>query len=68
MQADSLWTSKVGWSGLRGVLQHCEQGMSRSRAIAAALCKRMGGDNRKLMEKYQPNMYVYALVLEDDGV
>ena len=46
------------------VVVHCEQGMSRSPAIAAALCKRSGGDDRAFWEGYQPNGYVYRLVLE----
>ena len=46
------------------VVVHCEQGMSRSPAVAAALCKRMGGDDREFWEGYQPNGYVYRMVLE----
>lgn len=46
------------------VLVHCEAGMSRSPAVAAALCKVMGGDERRFWREYQPNMHVYRLMIE----
>ena len=46
------------------VVVHCEQGMSRSPAVAAALCKALGGDGARFWREYQPNRYVYRLVLE----
>ena len=46
------------------VVVHCEQGMSRSPAVAAALCKLMGGDDGRFWREYQPNPHVYRLVLE----
>ena len=46
------------------VVVHCEAGMSRSPAVAAALCKAFGDDNRRFWQEYQPNEYVYRLVLE----
>lgn len=51
-------------SDVGAVVVHCEQGMSRSPAVAAALCKSMGGDDRRFWRDYQPNSYVYRLVLE----
>ena len=45
------------------VVVHCEAGMSRSPAVAAALCKALVGDNRRFWQEYQPNEYVYRLVL-----
>ncbi len=45
------------------IVVHCEQGMSRSPAVAAALCKAMGGDDARFWREYQPNRYVYRLVL-----
>ncbi len=50
--------AKVG-----AVVVHCEQGMSRSPAVAAALCKLYGGDEKCFFRDYQPNAYVYRLVL-----
>ena len=46
------------------VVVHCEQGVSRSPAVAAALCKLMGGDDGRFWREYQPNPHVYRLVLE----
>ena len=46
------------------IVVHCEQGMSRSPAVAAALCKTMGGDDKNFWRDYQPNMYVYRLMLK----
>jgi len=46
------------------VVVHCEQGMARSPAVAAALCKAMGGDDRKFWREYQPNRFVYRMILE----
>lgn len=46
------------------VVVHCEAGMSRSPAIAAALCKIMGEEDRRFWNEYQPNLYVYNLVME----
>jgi predicted protein tyrosine phosphatase len=46
------------------VVVHCEQGMSRSPAVAAALCKAMGGDDQQFWRNYSPNVHVYQLVSE----
>lgn len=46
------------------IVVHCEAGMSRSPAVAAALCKGMGGDDRSFWRDYQPNGHVYRLMLE----
>ena len=43
---------------------HCEQGISRSPAVAAALCKAMGGDGRDFWRDYGPNHHVYRCVLD----
>ena len=53
------WEKKIGT-----VVVHCEQGMSRSPAVAAALCKRRGGDESRFFKRYQPNLYVYRLMLD----
>ena len=46
------------------VVVECEQSMSRSLAVAAAICKALGGNDSKFWLEYQPNEYVYRLVLE----
>lgn len=45
------------------VVVHCEQGMSRSPAVAAALCRCHGEDDAFFFRNYQPNRHVYDLVL-----
>lgn len=51
-------------------LIHCEQGASRSPAVAAALCKAGGGDPTFYFENYQPNHFIFQRVLhafDDSG-
>jgi predicted protein tyrosine phosphatase len=50
--------------GIGAVVVHCHQGMSRSPAVAAALCKAMGGDEGQFWQGYCPNAYVYELVCQ----
>jgi hypothetical protein len=42
---------------------HCESGISRSPAVAAALCKAMGGDDGRFWRDYRPNQHVYSCIL-----
>jgi aminoglycoside phosphotransferase len=46
------------------VVVHCEAGASRSPAVAAALCRLWGGDNKRFFADYSPNRYVYRLLCE----
>ena len=43
---------------------HCEQGTSRSPAIAAAVCKVLGGDESTFFQNYSPNRHVCDLMLK----
>jgi predicted protein tyrosine phosphatase len=43
---------------------HCEQGASRSPAVAAAICRVLGGNDARFFEEYVPNQYIYALLLK----
>lgn len=45
------------------IVCHCEQGMSRSPAVAAALSEALGEDPARFLAEYQPNRYVYEMVL-----
>ena len=64
-QARKIWEFVDKYrESIGAVVVHCEQGMSRSPAVVAALCKAMGGDDRRFWREYQPNRYVYRLVLE----
>ena len=44
------------------VVVHCERGMSRGPAVAAALCASLGGDEAVFFQAFQPNGHVYRLV------
>lgn len=46
------------------LLVHCDAGMSRSPAVAAALSKALYGDDRLFFERYIPNQRVYRILLE----
>jgi len=41
------------------------QGMSRSPAVAAAICLGLGEDSTRFFEEYQPNQHVYRLALAE---
>ncbi len=45
------------------IVVHCEQGVSRSPAVAAALAEGLGVDGRRFWREYQPNRYVYQSIL-----
>jgi predicted protein tyrosine phosphatase len=64
-QAKAIWEFVLQHDGKVGtVVVHCEQGMSRSPAVAAAFCKGLGGDDQRFFSEYQPNAYVYRLMLD----
>ena len=44
------------------IVIHCESGVSRSSAVAAALCASLGGDDGAFFTRFQPNAYVYRLI------
>lgn len=46
------------------VVVHCEAGMSRSPAVAAAVAKWLGGDSAIFFQNYAPNQFVYDLLTE----
>jgi len=48
--------------GVSAIVVHCEQGMSRSPAIAAALAETLGESIDDILAFTQPNQYVFDLV------
>ncbi|MGC8541725.1 MAG: hypothetical protein ACP5QA_14000 [Phycisphaerae bacterium] len=44
------------------IVVHCEQGMSRSPAVAAAISDALGLDPKRFWQLYTPNEYVYHTV------
>ena len=49
---------------IKNIVIHCDAGISRSPAIAAALAKIFNGDDSKYFEKYLPNMLVYKTMID----
>jgi len=45
------------------VIVHCEAGVSRSPAMAAAIAKVVDGDDEAFFKRYCPNMRVYRVLL-----
>lgn len=52
----------------KSLLVHCEMGASRSPAVAAAVAKYLGQDNKLFFENYTPNMIVYKMVAKQAGI
>lgn len=47
------------------IVVHCEQGMSRSPAVAAAIARRLGMDETRFWNEHQPNQYVYEMMVKE---
>mgnify|MGYP001306606723 CR=1 FL=1 len=53
------------WPQIKLLMIHCEQGLSRSPAVAAAIARLKTGKGRRFFqEPYLPNGYVYRQLLE----
>jgi hypothetical protein len=52
------------WDKAEVFLIHCEAGLCRSPAIAAAITKIAGGEDGYYFKHYSPNRYVYKTILE----
>jgi predicted protein tyrosine phosphatase len=66
-QARQIWTFVERHQGdVQRVLVHCDMGISRSPAVAAALALVLNGNGDKflLADQYVPNTLVYRLLLE----
>lgn len=49
---------------IRDIVVHCDAGISRSPAVAAALAKIFNGDDSEYFKEYLPNMLVYKMMLD----
>jgi predicted protein tyrosine phosphatase len=64
-QAKQIWRFVDKHKAVAGtVVVHCEQGGSRSPAVAAGLCKAMGGKDQEFWQDYRPNHHVYRCILD----
>jgi predicted protein tyrosine phosphatase len=52
------------WDKVDLFLVHCEAGISRSPAVAAALCKIKHGHDQHFFDNYTPNRLVYRTLLD----
>ncbi len=61
---EEIWQFVHKWCNkVETIVVHCEQGMSRSPAVAAAICKVFGDDDRRFFREYMPNRYIYDLLV-----
>ena len=64
-QAAKIWAFVMKHVGvIDAVVVHCEQGMSRSPAVAAGILMGLGMDAAELIGTYQPNAYVLRRMLD----
>ena len=47
------------------LIVHCDAGLSRSPAVAAAFSKILIGEDAEFFKRYHPNMKVYRTILEE---
>jgi predicted protein tyrosine phosphatase len=53
------------WRRVKTLMIHCNAGLGRSPAVAAAIARLMRGDDREFFEEpYTPNAFVYRTLLE----
>lgn len=58
--ARAIWKFVFKWKdAVKAIVVHCEAGMSRSPAIAAALCQHFTGKADRFFQDYQPNGFVF---------
>ena len=61
--ATKIWDFAQQYRSEAGtIVCHCEQGMSRSPAVAIALAEALDGDADAIRAESQPNQYVYELL------
>ena len=61
---EEVWQFVHKWHNeVEAIVVHCEQGMSRSPAVAAAICNVFGDDDRRFFREYMPNRYIYDLLV-----
>jgi predicted protein tyrosine phosphatase len=65
-QATQIWDFVLRHrDDVQRILLHCDAGVSRSPAVAAAISRGLGRDDAEFFSgRYQPNMRVYRLLLD----
>ena len=63
-QAIEIWRFVDDWwDKVEHFLVHCEAGLSRSPAVAAAIAKDKLGEDAEFFARFRPNMHVYRTML-----
>ncbi|MBX3206277.1 MAG: dual specificity protein phosphatase family protein [Labilithrix sp.] len=63
--ARKIWDFVLRHRDVERIVVHCDAGISRSAAVAAALARVLKGDDAEFLGgKYRPNMRVYRLLLD----
>lgn len=63
--AEAVWHFVREHEGkFRAIVVHCEQGMSRSPAVAAGLSEALSLDSKRFWRDYQPNDFVYNHIID----
>jgi predicted protein tyrosine phosphatase len=65
-QASDVWTfTQQHLSEIQRIIVHCDAGVSRSSAVAAALARVLNDDDTEFFGgRYRPNMRVYRILLD----
>jgi predicted protein tyrosine phosphatase len=64
--AKAIWSfMSLHQNGIGTIVVHCEQGMSRSPAVAAAIARRLGMDETRFWNEHQPNQFVYDMMVKE---
>lgn len=63
--ARAIWDFVLGHREVDRIVVHCDAGVSRSPAVAAALARVLEGDDAEYFAgRYRPNMRVYRMILD----
>lgn len=64
--AAQIWSFVTAHAGaIERIIVHCDAGLSRSPAVAAAIAKALGEDDSEFFRRYRPNAHVYRMLLEN---
>jgi predicted protein tyrosine phosphatase len=61
--ARAIWALVLGHQDVATLVVHCDAGLCRSPAVAAAVSRVFNGDDEPFFRRYRPNMRVYRTLL-----